>query len=190
MKDISNIEAALMGLLSEQPMHPYQIEQQVKFRDMRFWADLSMSSIYKLLRKLEKEALVNHKNVISPENRLQKLYSLTGQGMEMLKQKIQLLISQPEHMRWQFDIGVYNCNLIKKEKVKESLLNYQKILEEKIKGYKDLLEFLKKERCPNYRFALATRPVAIFESEIKWINSFLKDMEKPVKNSQISKKGR
>jgi DNA-binding PadR family transcriptional regulator len=178
IKEISNIEAALMGLLSEQPMHPYQIEQQVQYRDMRFWADLSMSSIYKLLRKLEKDELVLHKNVISPENRLQKLYSLTSKGLEALKNKLEVLLSQPEHMRWQFDIGIYYSNLISDEKIRESLNNYIQSLEEKIKCYRDLLEFLKKDGCPEYRFSLAMRPIALFESEIEWIKNYLKKYKK------------
>ena len=57
MDALSNGEAALLGLLSEKPMYPYQIEQEVKYRDMRFWNDLSMSSIYKLLDGLEKKGL-------------------------------------------------------------------------------------------------------------------------------------
>ena len=63
---LSNAEAALLGLLAEKPMHPYQIEQEVRYRDMRFWTELSMSSIYKLLRKLEREGLVIKKVQKSP----------------------------------------------------------------------------------------------------------------------------
>jgi DNA-binding PadR family transcriptional regulator len=74
MQEISNAEAALLGLLSEGPMYPYQIEQEVKYRDMRFWNDLSMSSIYKLLDGLERKGLVARANEVSPENRLRKLY--------------------------------------------------------------------------------------------------------------------
>jgi len=36
MVEIPNAEATLLGLLSEQPMYPYQIEQEVKYRGMRF----------------------------------------------------------------------------------------------------------------------------------------------------------
>ncbi len=72
MNELSNSEAALLGLLSEEPMHPYKIDQEFEYRDMRSWTELSMSSIYKLLRKLEKEQLVNSEKIISSENRLQK----------------------------------------------------------------------------------------------------------------------
>ena len=37
MVEITKAEAILLGLLSEQSMYPYQIEQEVKYRDMRFW---------------------------------------------------------------------------------------------------------------------------------------------------------
>ena len=52
------METALLGLLSEGPMHPYRIEKEVRERKLRSWTDLSMSSVYKLLVKLERRGLV------------------------------------------------------------------------------------------------------------------------------------
>lgn len=80
MVEISNVEATLLGLLSEQSMYPYQIEQEIKYRDMSFWTELSMSAIYKLLHKLEKDKLVIRKTEISSENRLHTLYNLSDVG--------------------------------------------------------------------------------------------------------------
>ena len=69
MVEISKAEAALLGLLSECPMHAYQIEQEAEFRDMRSWTDLSMSSIYKLLKKLEERELVMRNDEMSEAGR-------------------------------------------------------------------------------------------------------------------------
>lgn len=55
MIKISNKEMALLGLLSEKPKHAYEIENDIKERDMRYWTEISKSSIYKLLNKLEKK---------------------------------------------------------------------------------------------------------------------------------------
>jgi DNA-binding PadR family transcriptional regulator len=170
---ISNAEAALLGLLSEDSMHPYQIEKEVTFRDMRFWTELSMSSIYKLLRKLEKEELVFRRDVISPENRLRKLYSISSKGKKALSTKLENMLSNPDHIKWQIDIATYNCNLLSKEKIQESLEKYKSALLEKKDGYKKLLKFLKDISCPAYRFEVARRPVFLIEAEIKWIDSFL-----------------
>ena len=176
MTKISNVEAALLGLLSEEPMHPYKIEQEVKYRDMRFWTGLSMSSIYKLLRKLEKKELVERENIISPENRLQKLYSISEVGSQALADKIEVLLSEPEHMRWQVDIGIYNCDLLSVEKVRTALTKYRAQLLEKIKGYDDLFAFLQESECPPHRLELAKRPVYLLNAEIAWVNDYLKTL--------------
>jgi DNA-binding PadR family transcriptional regulator len=155
MVKISNAEAALLGLLSEQPMYPYQIEQQIKYRDMRFWTELSLSSIYKLLQKLEKDALVIRKDEISPENRLRKLYTISDKGKKLLEEKIEALLSEPEHIRWQIDRAA---------------------LEKKVSEYKALLKFLQEEECPTYRFAVANRPIFLLKGEIQWVDSYIKDL--------------
>lgn len=176
-ENLTNAEAALLGLLSEEPMHPYKIEQEVKFRDMRFWTDLSMSAIYKLLNKLEKNDLVTRENKVTGENRIQKIYSLSEKGNETLKLKLIELLSEPEHSRWQVDIGVYNSSLLTKNETIKSLSNYRKKLLEKIKGYEDLHAFLKSINCPSHRFELAKRPVYLLKAEIEWLDSFINELK-------------
>lgn len=173
MVEISNAEATLLGLLSEQPMYPYQIEQEIKYRDMRFWTELSMSSIYKLLHKLEKETFVTRTNKISSENRVHTLYTLSDSGKKKLQEKIESLLSKPEHNRWQIDIGIYNSNLISDEKVKKALAKYRLALRKKIQEYEELLKFLQDSKCPSYRFEVANRPVFLLKGELQWVDSYL-----------------
>jgi len=174
MIDISNSEAALLGLLSEQPMYPYQIEQQVKYRDMRSWTDLSMSSIYKLLQKLEKTSLISRKDEVSTENRIQKIYTISEEGKKALQEKIQTILSEPEHKKWQIDIGTYNLNLIPKENIQAALTKYRQALQKTIQEYEALLKFLQDEECPNYRYGVAERPIFLLKGEIQWVDYFLK----------------
>ena len=177
MMELSNAEAALLGLLSEQSMHPYLIEQEVKHRDMRFWTDLSMSSIYKLLRKLEKEELLTRENRISEENRLQKVYSISKKGTAALQIKIEQLLSRPEHLRWPIDVGVYNLDLIPKKKAYAALEKYRDELQKQIKGYNDLHGYLVQSRCPAHRLELAKRPVFLLKAEIAWVDSCLSELK-------------
>ncbi len=170
---ISNAEAALLGLLSEQPMHPYQIEQEVECRSMRDWTELSMSSIYKLLAKLEKEGLVLRTDEVSPENRLRKQYSVSEEGKKALQAKLVELLSEPEHLRWQVDIGTYNSGLLPDATVRNSLNEYRKALEKSVKCYDELHKFLKDSGCPAHRFAIAARPKFLLRGEIEWVDSYL-----------------
>ena len=173
MAELSNAEAALLGLLSEKPMHPYLIEREVKYRDMRFWTDLSMSSIYKLLTRLEKDGFVLRTNQISEQNRIRKIYTVSKKGRRVLSDKLEILLSEPEHIRWRVDIGTYNCDLLPNDLTRKALQKYRKALEVKSRAYKNLLKFLKKSECPAHRFAVATRPMFLIRGEIHWIDSFL-----------------
>ena len=173
MVKLTNAETALMGLLSEGPMYPYQIEQQVKYRDMRFWTDLSMSSIYKLLKKLEDSGLVTLESHISTANRLQKLYSLNAAGIEAFKNRLEDILRTPEHQRWQFDIGLYNLDVLDGKTAISALTDQRAELEKKIAGYHDLEKFLAESACPAHRLELARRPVFLLEAEIRWIDRFL-----------------
>ncbi len=173
MQTLSNAEAALLGLLSEGPMYPYQIEQEVKYRDMRSWTELSMSSIYKLLGSLERKGLVDRANEVSPENRLRKLYSISAGGTKALQDKLKALLSDPERIRWQVDIGTYNCDLLSPAAVRKALKEYRDGLEKNVRCYRELEQFLKDSGCPTHRMAIATRPVFLLEGEIAWVDAYL-----------------
>ncbi len=178
MQIVSNAEAALLGLLSEEPMHPYRIEQEVKYREMRFWTELSMSSIYKLLRKLEKEGLLDCETKVSEENRTRRTYSITKDGTKALREKLSQLLSEPEHLRWRVDIGTYNINLLTTKKAQSSLKEYRKKLQKNIQGYKDLDKFLTDSGCPSFRNAVARRQIHMLKGEVCWVDEFMKELEK------------
>lgn len=178
MEELSNAEATLLGLLSEGPMYPDQIEQEVQYRDMGFWTELSISCINSLLIKLESRGLLLGSKSTRDESRFKTLYSISETGKTELIKKIEKILGNVEHIRWQIDIGTYNCNLLQQSKIQETLFMYRTKLKEKIDGYKDLLKFLQGSKCPDYRLAIASRPIFLLEAELKWIDSFLEQFKK------------
>jgi len=177
MSEISNAEATLMGLLSEQPMHPYQIEKQVEWRDMRYWTELSISSIYKLLVKLEKQGCVAVDRQVTEGNRVRKVYRMTDAGRRALAAKLCTLVSKPEHLRWQVDIALSNLNLLPKKRALKCLERYGKELDALADGYRRLQGFLREQDCPTYRMAIARRPVYLLEAERRWLEDYLREIE-------------
>lgn len=67
---------------------------------MRDWTELSMSSIYKLLARLEKDGLVLRADEVSPDNRIRKQYTISEGGKKALREKLVGLLSEPEQLRW------------------------------------------------------------------------------------------
>ncbi|MGA1793421.1 MAG: PadR family transcriptional regulator [Thermoplasmatota archaeon] len=168
MTVLSNKEAALIGLLLEEPMYPYQIEKVVQFRDMRSWTEISMSSIYKVLSKLEEKGFVESKVSISDENKPQKVFSVTGNGREAMREKVRELVSKPESMKWRVDVGTYNLDVLSKKEMAEAIGEYEKGLKELLKGYGELEDYMRGEGCPEWRIAVAVRPQYLLKAEIEW----------------------
>lgn len=170
---ITSAEAALLGLLSEGAKHPYQIEKDVQYRDMRFWTELSMSAIYKALSKMEFMNFVESKMEISEENRARKVYQLTPEGIEAFKEKIRDLLQEPEHLRWQADVAFYNLDMLDQDEQITLLLGYKKALEHKISEYRALEAFLLESNCSIYPQSISLRPIYMMQGEIEWVEDFI-----------------
>ncbi len=129
MNTITNKEAALLNLLSEKPKHAYEIELDIKERDMRFWTEISMSSVYKLLNKLEAQQLLRSTVRLSKKQVAQKVYSLTARGRKAFKEKLALLLSTWEASKHPLDIGLASLWLLGNEEAIALLTKYGEHLE-------------------------------------------------------------
>lgn len=174
---ITSAEAALLGLLTEGPKHPYQIEKDVQFRDMRFWTELSMSAIYKLLRKLEEAEYVSCETELTEENRARKIYTITEQGETAFREKLAEILLEPEHLRWQADIAFYNLDVFEKEMQLAMLRDYRRNIVKKISEYRDLETFLLDSKCSIYPLSISRRPIYLLEGEVRWLDDFMKEIE-------------
>jgi DNA-binding PadR family transcriptional regulator len=178
MSTISKLEAALLGLLTEKPMHPYEIEKTVVDRDMRVWTGISLSSIYKVLGKLETKLLVDVHMEMTESNQVKKVYIITERGKREVKEKISELMSEMENIICQIDIGLHNLHLLTKEEVKTVLSRYIQSIDEKIQCYRELETFLNGCDCPVHRLALAKRRGFLLHAEREWALSFLEEYNK------------
>ena len=55
---LTDAELVILSLTYKQPLHGYQIEQEIARRNMRAWTYLSNSSIYYVLQRLEEKGLI------------------------------------------------------------------------------------------------------------------------------------
>jgi DNA-binding PadR family transcriptional regulator len=175
MPAISDADTALLGLLSEEPKHPWQIDKDVQWRDMRFWTDLSQSTIYKQLRTLAAAGLVSAREEPA-EGRLRKVYSLTEAGRVALRERLLQLLSEPQHLKWRVDLGTYNLDLLPRREAIEALARYRARLAESVAGYRELEKFLVESGCPAHRLAVARRPVHMLEGEMAWLDEFAAEL--------------
>lgn len=167
------MEAALLGLLAENPMHPYEIEKTVVDRDMRSWTGISMSSIYKVLGKLETKHLADVHVELTESNVAKKVYMITDRGRKEVKEKVTELMSEMENNIYQVDIGLHNLHLLAREEVETALSRYIQSIDQLLLCYRGLEKYLSDLECPVHRMALAKRRGFLLVAEREWAVSFL-----------------
>jgi DNA-binding PadR family transcriptional regulator len=191
MKDIEklgNAETALLGLLAEEPKHAYQIEKDVEERGMRIWTDLSMSSIYKLLNKLEQGGGIDSKVVQSDNNQLRKIYKLTNKGGKALAESLRGIFSEAIVAKNPFDVAIYFSGNLSDAQVVEGLIDYQSALEAKIVEYEAVGIHLKDVGCGPGPQGLAARTVAMLKAELLWLKDHIVLMRKQTNSKQREKR--
>jgi DNA-binding PadR family transcriptional regulator len=177
MDTITNKEAALLNLLSENPKHAYEIEQDIKERDMRFWTEISMSSVYKLLNKLEAQKLLKSTVRLSKKQVAQKIYTLTARGKKAFRDKLLLLLSTGEAAKHPLDIGLASLWLLGNDEAIALLTKYSEHLERMLVCYAELEKYLKEHQCPPGNVQLATRRLHMLGGEKKWLQEFIKELQ-------------
>jgi DNA-binding PadR family transcriptional regulator len=183
MPIISNREAALLGLLCERPMYAYEIEKLIEERNMRCWTEISFSTVYYELKKLQKKDLVTEKIQISKNNLAQKIYSINEKGKKVIKEKIKEVLSNVERIIWQVDLGIANINILTKKETIEAFQKYINSIDGAIQLYQQLLSFFKEHGYPDSDLALAERPIMHFEVEKKWAKEYLEGVKNGTKTN-------
>jgi DNA-binding PadR family transcriptional regulator len=172
---LSNKEAVLLGLVLEKPKHAYEVEKDIEERDMKYWTEISMSSVYKLLAKLEKREYLKSEVALSGNNVAQKIYSVTERGKKVFKGKIKELLSVWHPLIHPIDISLANLHRLSKKEVVERLSKYSESLDKMIKCYLELEQFLIEHKCPLGNIQLATRRIYLLRAEKKWLSKFMEE---------------
>ena len=105
---MTNAELAVLGLVVEQPRHGYQIEQVIEQRNMRRWTDIGFSSIYFLLKKLERQKFIKGEwgKTDRSSERWIKVYRPTKAGREAFHSAIIELLSVPQPRPYPLLLGL------------------------------------------------------------------------------------
>jgi DNA-binding PadR family transcriptional regulator len=183
MPIISNRETALLGLLNEQPMHAYEIEKTIKQRNMRHWTEISFSTLYYELKKLEKKHLVTSKITLSDNNITKKTYTINTEGKKILKQKTIDLLSHIEKIIWQIDLAMANLNVLTDHEAIDAFTQYIKSIDKYITMYQELYTQLKENDYPDSDLALVNRPLMHLRIEKKWAQQYLEGIKNGTKTN-------
>ncbi|MBY8983310.1 MAG: PadR family transcriptional regulator [Candidatus Lokiarchaeota archaeon] len=170
---ISNKELVILCMLYKKSMYGYEIEKEIIDTSMRDWTEIAFSSIYYLLKKLESKDFVVSEISLNKKSQTRKIYTITSKGKEIVKSNLLKIISERENLIWRIDLGLAYLDILNSEEILKGLENYRKDTINSIKGYNNLLDYLKSNNCSYNRLELAERPLILLEAENKWINNLI-----------------
>ena len=128
---LTDAELVILSLLVEKPMHGYQIEGQITLRNMRTWTDLSTSSIYYILKKLEEKGLIEKKPDVGSETseRPKNVFQVTENGQSTWKDATIGALSKPNITYTNFLMGLHNLWNIPPAEALDAVITYRDWLE-------------------------------------------------------------
>jgi DNA-binding PadR family transcriptional regulator len=120
---LSEVEVALLGLVSIRPMYGYEIGHHFDRALAPFW-NVPRTQIYPKLRELDERGLVSSRHVPQEAKPNRRVYEITEEGRERLRRWIRAPIRWPD-LKHPMMAKVFLGNLLPPEEILELLRDYR-----------------------------------------------------------------
>jgi DNA-binding PadR family transcriptional regulator len=180
---MTNAELAVLSLVAQQPRHGYQIEQVIEERGMRRWTEISFSSIYFLLKKLEHGGFIEGRLEKAERGPARKVYHATKTGQQAFHAAIIEVLSVPQPSPRPLMLGLANLPSLSTEEALTALSQYGKHLKEKMEILRTALES-KQHAHPYFIDAMFELGLMVMQAELEWVEKFTKQIEERSQKKQ------
>jgi DNA-binding PadR family transcriptional regulator len=172
---MTNTELAILSLIAERARHGYEIEQVIEERGMRDWTEIGFSSIYYILKKLEKQCwLESHVAQDNEQGPARKVYQLTEAGWQAWHEGILDVLSNPRPIYDPFQLGLANLAGLSTAKSLAALRKYHEQLAQKRDYVKARWTAL--HHAPEHVNAMFDLSMTLLNSELTWLEQFIEQV--------------
>ena len=168
-------ELAILSFIAEKPRHGYEIEAVIRERGVREWTDISFSSIYYLLKRLEKAGLIESQIVQKGQGPARKVYQLVPAGAEALHSGVIDALSEPRHFRPPILLGLANLPALSTDEALTALRGYRDGLVARLEHARARWE--DQRPLPYFVDAMFDYSITLIEAEIEWVDKFTRRLE-------------
>jgi len=182
---MTNAELAVLGLVVQQPRHGYLIERVIEERGMRRWSDIGFSSIYFLLKKLERQKLIKGEweKTQRGKERWAKVYHPTPAGRKAFHAAIIEALSMPQPRPRPLMLGLANLPAVSINEALTSLKQYGKNLTAKM----EMLSGVRESNLnthPYFVDAMFELSLEVMHAELEWLEKFIQQLQAKSKAKQ------
>jgi DNA-binding PadR family transcriptional regulator len=174
-RNMTNAELAIISLIAEQPRHGDEIERVIEQRGMREWTEIGFSSIYYLLKKLEREGLIEGRLERAERGPARKVYRITQAGREACHAALLESLSVPWRGARPLMLGIGNLPALAPAEAQAALRQYCDALNDRLAHVQARWEA--QRPLPYFVDAMFDYTVTMVEAELRWVEKFIGIME-------------
>jgi DNA-binding PadR family transcriptional regulator len=176
-RKVGNLLAlALLALVAERPMHPYEMASTLRERGKDISIKINWGSLYTVVQNLEKHGFIEATETTRQGRRPERtVYSITDAGREELADWLRELISVPEKEYTRFEAALSVIGVLPPDEAIRLLEQRLRALQLAIAAERAILQESGQE-VPRLFLIEAEYGLALREAEGEWIRRLLKEL--------------
>ncbi|WP_223165857.1 PadR family transcriptional regulator [Lentzea indica] len=172
-KRTNPLALAVLALLSERPMHPYEMAQTMRERHQEEVIKLNYGSLYTVVESLQKHELITASATQKAGNRPERtVYAVTDAGTAELHDWLRELIAVPAKEYPRFEAGISLVGLLPPDDALAVVEQRETAVGEQIVALATLIEQLKTMGLPQLAWIELDYRMAMLRAERSWLTWF------------------
>ena len=177
-RKVSNpLALAVMALLYERPMHPYEMVSVMRERGKHESVRLKYSSLYSVVEALVREGFISPRETMREGRRPERtVYELTDAGRVEFLGWLRELLSVPAKEYTQFAAGLTFLPALPPDEAAELLDGRVRRLEEEVGEMRSVLDSAMEEGLPRLFLIESEHELILREAELRWVRELVSDI--------------
>jgi DNA-binding PadR family transcriptional regulator len=176
-RKVNNLLAlAVLGMLVQQPMHPYEIAATLREQGKNFSIKINWGSLYTVVQNLEKHGFVAATETSRQGRRPERtVYAITESGREELRDWLRELVREPEKEYHRFEAALSLIGVLSPDEVRQLLEQRLRALEIDLAGHEASLAQASRH-VPRIFLIEVEYYLAVLRAEADWVRSLLREI--------------
>jgi len=179
-RKVSNpLALAVLALLYERPMHPYEMVSTMRERGKHESVRLRYSSLYSVVSALEREGLIVPRETVREGRRPERtIYEITDAGREEFLTWLRELVREPVKEYTQFAAGLSFLPALPPEEAIALLKERVRLLEKETEEMRSRLDAAMEQlNLPRLFLIESEHELTLREAELGWVRGIVEEIE-------------
>jgi DNA-binding PadR family transcriptional regulator len=178
-RKVSNpLALAVMALLYERPMHPYEMVSVMRERGQHESVRLRYSSLYSVVEALGREGLISPRETVREGRRPERtVYGLTEAGRVEFLSWLRELLREPVKEYTQFTAGLTFLAALPPSEALALLEERTRLLEEDVGEMRSRLDAAMQQGVARLFLVENEHELVLREAELEWVRGLVREIE-------------